>query len=301
LGCSYHSALTEQYGNWPWAPPDEGGLGDKRYRFCLTSVSQPKSRCVGFARRRLGRGGRIIFDRTWPHPDTQLSQADLTSLESSIETYDPTSSVSNQLTHFRPKTPSCDGDATNAGGDCEEDCGSAEFDEDGNLIPVVILDSLAEFIDEKELFAEMTPGASTSDQKGFENHQDQLSEMQSQHVAENCVRGHPTKESLEHYSLNASFVMDGDVTLNPTSQKTLLSSSNCCSGPASAWPTKPHNSINPTHKQQTPKPLDSESAQFAVSAVLSASEVSGMLNALPDSSVHITNKGYLGVISEHVL
>lgn len=58
LGCSYQHALTEQYGNWPWAPPEEGGLGDKRYRFCLTSVSQPKPRCVGFARRRLGRGGR---------------------------------------------------------------------------------------------------------------------------------------------------------------------------------------------------------------------------------------------------
>lgn len=37
-------------------------MADKRFRFTLTSLSNPR-RCIGLARRRVGRGGRIIFDR----------------------------------------------------------------------------------------------------------------------------------------------------------------------------------------------------------------------------------------------
>ena len=33
---------------------------DKRHRYCLTSLQHPKQRCIGFARRRVGRGGRWI-------------------------------------------------------------------------------------------------------------------------------------------------------------------------------------------------------------------------------------------------
>jgi len=57
-GCSYHSPLIDRLGNWPWTAPHEGVIGDRKYRFCLTSISQPKPRCIGFARRRYGRGGR---------------------------------------------------------------------------------------------------------------------------------------------------------------------------------------------------------------------------------------------------
>lgn len=49
-------------GNWPWCSKEENGLADKRYRYTLTSLSNPR-RCIGFARRRVGRGGRIILDR----------------------------------------------------------------------------------------------------------------------------------------------------------------------------------------------------------------------------------------------
>lgn len=37
-------------------------MADKRFRFTLTSLSNPR-RCIGFARRRVGRGGRVILDR----------------------------------------------------------------------------------------------------------------------------------------------------------------------------------------------------------------------------------------------
>ncbi|CAH1116786.1 unnamed protein product [Phaedon cochleariae] len=59
--CSYHMPLPQQ-GNWPWCSKEENGLADKRFRFSLTSLSNPQ-RCIGFARRRVGRGGRIILDR----------------------------------------------------------------------------------------------------------------------------------------------------------------------------------------------------------------------------------------------
>lgn len=48
--------------NWPWCSKDEKGKGDPKYRFTLTSLSNPR-RCIGFARRRMGRGGRVILDR----------------------------------------------------------------------------------------------------------------------------------------------------------------------------------------------------------------------------------------------
>lgn len=59
--CSYHTPLPNE-GNWQWCSKEENGLADKRFRFTLTSLSNPR-RCIGFARRRLGRGGRIILDR----------------------------------------------------------------------------------------------------------------------------------------------------------------------------------------------------------------------------------------------
>lgn len=54
-------ALQPREGNWPWVPPDEGGGGDPRFRFSLTSLSHPSRRCIGFARRRVGRGGRWVI------------------------------------------------------------------------------------------------------------------------------------------------------------------------------------------------------------------------------------------------
>jgi enhancer of polycomb homolog 1 len=59
-GCSYHAPLIEKTGNWPWCSTEEGGLGDIRYRYCLTSINSinKTQRCIGFVRRRYGRGGR---------------------------------------------------------------------------------------------------------------------------------------------------------------------------------------------------------------------------------------------------
>ncbi|KAM9333678.1 enhancer of polycomb homolog 1-like isoform 2-T2 [Pholidichthys leucotaenia] len=61
-GCQYYASRPGENGNWPWVSPSEGGLGDPRFRYCLTSLNVPR-RCIGLARRRVGRGGRILLDR----------------------------------------------------------------------------------------------------------------------------------------------------------------------------------------------------------------------------------------------
>ncbi|XP_017338605.1 enhancer of polycomb homolog 1 isoform X2 [Ictalurus punctatus] len=61
-GCVYHSARLDQRGGWPWCSEAEGGSCDPRFRYSLTSLSAPR-RCLGLARRRVGRGGRVLLDR----------------------------------------------------------------------------------------------------------------------------------------------------------------------------------------------------------------------------------------------
>ncbi|XP_040022991.2 enhancer of polycomb homolog 1 isoform X2 [Gasterosteus aculeatus] len=61
-GCQYYASRPDQSGSWPWVGPSEGGLGDTRFRYCLTSLNMPR-RCIGLARRRVGRGGRVLLDR----------------------------------------------------------------------------------------------------------------------------------------------------------------------------------------------------------------------------------------------
>ncbi|XP_044032376.1 enhancer of polycomb homolog 1 isoform X2 [Siniperca chuatsi] len=74
-GCQYYASRPDQSGNWPWVSPSEGGLGDPRFRYCLTSLNIPR-RCIGLARRRVGRGGRILLDR---------AHADLNSICQSLD------------------------------------------------------------------------------------------------------------------------------------------------------------------------------------------------------------------------
>ncbi|KAK9527483.1 hypothetical protein VZT92_014042 [Zoarces viviparus] len=72
-GCQYYASRPDQGGNWPWVSPSKGGLGDPRFRYCLTSLNMPR-RCIGLARRRVGRGGRILLDRA--HTDLDSIKLD---------------------------------------------------------------------------------------------------------------------------------------------------------------------------------------------------------------------------------
>ncbi|KAK7122314.1 hypothetical protein R3I94_019437 [Phoxinus phoxinus] len=63
-GCVYNAARLDQSGDWPWSGETEGASCDPRFRYSLTSLTIPR-RCVGLARRRLGRGGRFLLDRAY--------------------------------------------------------------------------------------------------------------------------------------------------------------------------------------------------------------------------------------------
>ncbi|XP_074013029.1 enhancer of polycomb homolog 1 isoform X7 [Numenius arquata] len=81
-GCQYYAPHLDQPGNWPWSSPKEGRLGDVRYRYCLTTLTVPQ-RCIGFARRRVGRGGRVLLDRAHSDYDNTFHQLDLEMFSSS--------------------------------------------------------------------------------------------------------------------------------------------------------------------------------------------------------------------------
>uniref|UniRef100_A0A3P9JZZ1 Enhancer of polycomb homolog n=1 Tax=Oryzias latipes TaxID=8090 RepID=A0A3P9JZZ1_ORYLA len=68
-GCQYYASRQDKSSSWPWVSPLEGGLGDPRFRYSLTSLRTPR-RCIGLARRRVGRGGRILLDRA--HADVDI-------------------------------------------------------------------------------------------------------------------------------------------------------------------------------------------------------------------------------------
>ncbi|KAM9308759.1 enhancer of polycomb homolog 1 isoform 3-T3 [Gastrophryne carolinensis] len=127
-GCQYYASHLDQTGNWPWCSPEQGGLGDTRYRYCLTTLTVPR-RCIGFARRRVGRGGRVLLDRAHSDYDQVFRQLDVDMLSSpehtSINSFANTSETNTsdkcfskdlsqilvnikscRWRHFRPRTSS---------------------------------------------------------------------------------------------------------------------------------------------------------------------------------------------------
>ena len=64
-------------GNWPWAHPVEGGSADSRFCYSCTSINKSQH-FIGFSRRRIGRGGRILFDRAYSPYDDYLSKPNKT-------------------------------------------------------------------------------------------------------------------------------------------------------------------------------------------------------------------------------
>ncbi|XP_029970396.1 enhancer of polycomb homolog 1-like isoform X2 [Salarias fasciatus] len=67
-GCQYYSARQDRVGSWKWCGPWDGGLADSRFRYSLTTLTVPR-RCMGMARRRVGRGGRVLLDRAYTDYD----------------------------------------------------------------------------------------------------------------------------------------------------------------------------------------------------------------------------------------
>uniref|UniRef100_A0A3Q3IZ45 Enhancer of polycomb homolog n=1 Tax=Monopterus albus TaxID=43700 RepID=A0A3Q3IZ45_MONAL len=124
-GCQYYAARQDRVGSWPWCGPWEGGLAEARFRYSFTTLTVPR-RCLGMARRRVGRGGRVLLDRactdydgTFHRPDPEVLDLPLPpspptpTFASTSETNTSDRSSSSQILlnikscrwrHFRPRT-----------------------------------------------------------------------------------------------------------------------------------------------------------------------------------------------------
>lgn len=103
--CNYFAPILNRLGNWPWHSPEDGGLGKKKFRYNLCSLSQPP-RCIGYARRRMGRGGRVLLDRAVTPWDETLHQIDMSSGSFSGVVGDYVTYIRDKkIPHFRPHSP----------------------------------------------------------------------------------------------------------------------------------------------------------------------------------------------------
>ncbi|XP_054555694.1 enhancer of polycomb homolog 2 isoform X2 [Talpa occidentalis] len=94
-GCQYYAPRLDQ-ATHSFENSELADLDKLRYRHCLTTLTVPR-RCIGFARRRIGRGGRVIMDRIATEHDPILKQIDpemLNGFSSSSQTIDFSSNFS---------------------------------------------------------------------------------------------------------------------------------------------------------------------------------------------------------------
>ncbi|XP_076305217.1 enhancer of polycomb homolog 1-like isoform X2 [Tachypleus tridentatus] len=236
--CYYHAPLRERLGNWPWCNPQEEGRGGHNYRFCLTSLLFPERRCIGFARRRMGRGGRLLLDRAWTPLEDYWRNLDVTfnSSLNMIPSNTFLSEVINEWPFFRPQTPPFV--------NCKE-----------NTV-------LLNYQSSAQLYSSMKKLPSETDFENFQHHQEDLFEMQRKQLE---------RLKQQELSTEISKNIEHSFSSQPTSHFT----------------------------------LDSASVQFAVSALLTVSEVSEIMNSVvstvtsgaPDGFIRhscnrITRKGY---------
>uniref|UniRef100_F7DB88 Enhancer of polycomb homolog n=2 Tax=Equus TaxID=9789 RepID=F7DB88_HORSE len=102
-GCQYYAPRLDQ-ANHSFENSELADLDKLRYRHCLTTLTVPR-RCIGFARRRIGRGGRVIMDRISTEHDPVLKQIDpemLNGFSSSSHTIDFSSNFSRTNASSKP-------------------------------------------------------------------------------------------------------------------------------------------------------------------------------------------------------
>lgn len=103
-GCQYYAPRLDQANNHPCESSELADLDKLRYKHCLTTLTVPR-RCIGFARRRIGRGGRVIMDRISTEHDPVLKQIDpemLNGFSSSSQTIDFSSNFSRTNASSKP-------------------------------------------------------------------------------------------------------------------------------------------------------------------------------------------------------
>lgn len=279
--CNYHAPLLERLGNYPWCGPEEGGAGERKYRYCLTTLTVPKPHCIGFARRRIGRGGRILLDRAWtpledywPDLDVALNQSMPNGLPPSN---DFLSEVKNEWLHFRPQRngsgllsePSRPEPLTTGhpggGGSSSSGEGAHHHPHHPHHHPQSGGVPSSSSVPSSSMPSSSSAAATTTttDYESFQSHQEELFEMQRKQL-----------ERLKSVTAAAG-ARDGGEGGGST-RETGGRTGSATSAPGSA---AAGGRGDPSHST-----LDPASVEFAVSALMSTTEVSGILNSLVSSS-----------------
>ncbi|NXA36126.1 EPC2 protein, partial [Eudromia elegans] len=250
-GCQYYAPRLDQT-SCSYENSELAELDKLRFRHCLTTLTIPR-RCIGFARRRVGRGGRVLMDRISTEHDPVLRQIDpemLSSFSSSSHTSDFSSnfsrtntsnkrcenrlSLSEILSNIRSCRLQCfQPRLLNLQDSDSEECTSRKPGQTVNnkrvsAASVALLNTSKNGISVVCSFSTVTGGIT---EEQFQTHQQQLVQMQRQQLAQL-----QQKQQSQHSSQQT----------HPKAQQG-SSSSDCMS-----------------------KTLDSASAHFAASAVVSA-------------------------------
>ncbi|XP_030653593.1 enhancer of polycomb homolog 1 isoform X3 [Nomascus leucogenys] len=263
-GCQYYAPHLDQTGNWPWTSPKDGGLGDVRYRYCLTTLTVPQ-RCIGFARRRVGRGGRVLLDRAHSDYDSVFHHLDLEMLSSpqhspvnqfanTSETNTSDKSFSKDLSqilvnikscrwrHFRPRTPSLH-DSDNDELSCRKLYRS--INRTGTAQPGTQTCSTST---QSKSSSGSAHFAFTAEQ--YQQHQQQLALMQKQQLAQ-----------IQQQQANSNSSTNTSQNLPPNQQKSGFRLN--------------IQGLERTLQGFVSKTLDSASAQFAASALVTSEQLMG--------------------------
>uniref|UniRef100_A0A8K9UFE9 Enhancer of polycomb homolog n=1 Tax=Oncorhynchus mykiss TaxID=8022 RepID=A0A8K9UFE9_ONCMY len=252
-GCQYYASRLDQSGNWPWVSPSGGGLGDPHFRYCLTSLTVPR-RCVGLARRRMGRGGRVLLDRAHTDldnifhsldsdPETEPLQASSPPTSSPLRSAAPASTSdtntsdrtnillnikSGRWRHFRPRTLS----HHPLGGDISRYRGFRGFTQSTSLGQSRLLGSGANALPRTAFTAEQ-----------YQQHQEQLALMQKQQL-EQIQQQQQAQQQQAQQQANTDPSSTTTSTAPPPNTQCIIS-----------------------------KTLDSASAQFAASALVTTDQL----------------------------
>lgn len=218
-GCQYHSVRSGPAGDWPWCDPSEGGLGDVRYRYSLTTLTVPR-RCLGLARRRVGRGGRVLLDRAhsdWDalyhglDPDSPVlpsqsptQQHSIDTSHTSTDTSGPSSSPPNlsqlllniracRWRHFKPReTPPDDPDNSEHWSARRPRCGCL-------IRPISTLRTRGRLASSIRPPAPPPTPAFTAEQ--YQQHQEQLALMQKQQLEQAQLQQQTASTAVNPQSL----------------------------------------------------------------------------------------------------
>jgi len=163
-GCQYYAPVSDPFGSWPEYSAEErlnSNNNNFNNKYCLTELKHNNKKFYEYTRRRIGRGGRIIFDRIQFNSPFN-SPKDEEELDDNV---DPS------FDYFRPKSPS----------GSFKDLEDMDVDED-SVSDIYISSSvpidLNSYLHENEDVYSDSRSHTDADLANFKNHQKELIEVQ---------------------------------------------------------------------------------------------------------------------------